>query len=92
MHTVEDTYDTRIAPDPHQRGAQPRPRDNLRLMLDGDRHLAEMAAKYVEDGSVPDIETGLRKARAIAKAAHIYLDALIRIETEKAIDADDDGG
>lgn len=43
-----------------------------------------MAAKYVAEGSVTDFAMGMRKARAIDAAAAIYLEAKIRIETERA--------
>lgn len=53
----------------------------------GDEALADLARGYVADGSVPTFEVGLRKARAISAAADAYLDAVIRIETDRAIAA-----
>ncbi|GLJ79013.1 helix-turn-helix domain-containing protein [Microbacterium imperiale] len=43
------------------------------------------AQRYLDEGSVRDFEMGMRKSRAIHAAAAIYLEAKIRMETEKAI-------
>jgi hypothetical protein len=48
-----------------------------------DDELDVLARRYLAEGSVTDIGTGLRKARAITGAAAIYLEALIRREEER---------